>query len=149
VHVPDRSNPVEYGKYLVTIANCGDCHTQVVEGTPVAGMEFAGGQTTKTPLGTIISANITPHKETGIGSWTKEQFIQRFKSMDPAKNIPVAVKPGEFNTLMPWTLFSGITEEDLGSIYDYLMTLKPVYNPVTKFIPPKIIDEKALAKLIK
>jgi hypothetical protein len=135
--VPDRTNSVEYGKYLVTIASCGDCHTKAIEGKPVAGMEFAGGQSTITPLGTITSANITPHKETGIGAWTKEQFIQRFKSMDPAVNKPVFVKPGEFNTIMPWTLYSGMTEEDLGAIYDYLQSIKPVYNNVTRFIPPK------------
>jgi hypothetical protein len=35
---------------------------------------------------------------------------------------------------MPWILFSGMTEEDLGAIYDYLRTLPPVQNQVEKFV---------------
>jgi hypothetical protein len=31
------------------------------------------------PFGTVRSANITPDMETGIGGWSKEVFIARFK----------------------------------------------------------------------
>ncbi|MFO7447349.1 MAG: c-type cytochrome [Ignavibacteriaceae bacterium] len=138
---PDRSNTAAYGKYLVTIAACTDCHTQTNEGEPVQGMEFAGGVVMELPFGTLTSANLTPHNETGIGSWTKEQFINRFKSFDPDSGGYLSVKAGEFNTIMPWSLYAGMTKEDLGAIYDYLKTLKPVRNNVVKFTPPK----KALA----
>lgn len=134
----DKSNTVLYGKYLVTIASCGDCHTQSVEGEPVAGMEFAGGTEMKLPGGTLRSANITPDMETGIGKWTKEMFINKFKSFasDSARNIPADITK-EFNSIMPWVLYSGITEEDLGAIYDYLRTLTPVENKVEKFTPAR------------
>ena len=39
----------------------------------------------------------------------------------------------EFNTPMPWLMYAGMTDEDLGSIYAYLKTVKPVKNQVEKF----------------
>ncbi len=132
---PNKNNPVEYGKYLVTIAGCADCHTQMVKGEPVAGKEFAGGFEFHLPNGTIRSANITPDENTGIGSWTKDQFIQQFKGFDPDSNQIASVSPKDFNTVMPWCLFGGMTREDLGAIYEYLRTIKPVSNTVVKFTP--------------
>jgi hypothetical protein len=41
-------------------------------------------------------------------------------------------RPGT-NTIMPWLAFSRMTDEDLGAIYDYLKTLKPVENKVNRF----------------
>jgi cytochrome c553 len=134
---PEKSDMKAYGKYLVTIASCNDCHTQSKDGEPIAGLELAGGATINLPFGTIRSANLTPDVETGLGAWTKEQFIQRFKSManDEIKNMEVP-KDG-FNTIMPWTMYGGMSEEDLGAIYEYLHSLKPVKNMVIKFTPAK------------
>ena len=134
---PEKSDMKAYGKYLVTIASCNDCHTKAEDGKPVAGFELAGGSEINLPFGIIRSANLTPDVETGLGSWTKEQFIQRFKSMatDEVKNMEV--QPGSFNTIMPWTMYGGMTEEDLGAIYEYLHSLKPVKNMVVKFTPAK------------
>ena len=132
---PDKTNTVSFGKYLVTIASCGDCHTQMEKGKPIVGKEFAGGFPFQFPGGVVRSANITPDKINGIGSWSKEDFVNRFKSMDPEKYPPSEVSPEEFNTPMPWTMFAGMSNEDLGAIYDYLQTLKPVSNVVVKFTP--------------
>lgn len=135
----DKSNSIEYGKYLTTIASCAECHTQSVEGQPVEGMHYAGGQEFDLgPMGIVRTANLTPHAETGIGNWTKEQFINRFKESLPDSNSSfIPVKAGEFNSIMPWIMYAGMSEQDLGAIYDYLRTLKPVYNKVEKFTPPK------------
>jgi len=131
----DRNNPVEYGKYLVQVAGCFDCHTPQEKGKPIMEKNFAGGMEFYTPDFTLRSANITPDVASGIGSWTKEMFIQKFKSFesDSAKNVSVG--PKSFNTAMAWTMYAGMTTEDLGMIYDYLRTLKPVYNVVNKFSP--------------
>jgi len=134
---PDKSDPAAYGKYLTTLASCNECHTPSVKGEPVQGMLFAGGMMFNMPAGIVKSANLTPDKETGIGYWTKESFIQRFKIVDSdsAKNIPVTMD--QFNTPMPWLQYSGMTEEDLGAIYEYLRTQNPVTNLVVKFTPEK------------
>lgn len=81
VKAPEKSDIKAYGKYLVTMASCNHCHTPTKDGEPIAGMEFAGGDEIKLPFGSIRGANLTPDVETGLGGWTKEQFIQRFKSM--------------------------------------------------------------------
>jgi hypothetical protein len=134
---PPKSDKISYGKYVLTIASCRDCHSPSVEGEPVPGMDLAGGTEMKLPWGTIRPANLTPDKETGIGSWTKEDFINRFKyyDTDSTRNIPV--KMTDFNSIMPWTLYAGMNEEDLGAIYDYLQTVKPVKNRVLKWSPPR------------
>lgn len=132
---PDKNNPAEYGKYLVTVAACFDCHTTMVKGEYQLDKAFAGGNEIHLPGGIVRTANITPDKATGIGSWTKDQFIQRFKIMDPDSNTIPSVGMKDFNSPMPWTMYAGMSREDLGAVYDYLKTIKPIVNPVVKFSP--------------
>ncbi len=131
----DKSDSVAYGEYLTTIASCGECHTQLDKGEPVKGMEFAGGMPFGLPAGTVRSANVTPDDETGIGKWTKEQFVDHFKSFSSDSSHNISVGPKEFNTIMPLTVLAGMTEEDLGAIYSYLRTLPPVHDQVVRFSP--------------
>ncbi|MBI2059860.1 MAG: cytochrome c [Nitrospirae bacterium] len=132
---PDAKESVALGRYLVNIAACSDCHTPTKKGTPIAGKEFAGGGEFVLPWGRVRPTNITPDPETGIGQWSRERFIGRFKEFDPSNGRVIAVKDGEFNTIMPWSEYSGMTEADLGAIYDYLKTLKPISNTVVLFTP--------------
>ena len=130
---PDTSNMLGYGKYLVEIASCISCHTQMIKGQPVKGMEFAGGFEFHMSGGIVRSANITPDSATGIGSWSEAMFINYIKSFasDSMKNI--AMKPNQFNTPMPLTQFAGMTDHDLAAIYTYLRTVKPIHNSVVWF----------------
>jgi len=132
----DASDSITYGKYLVTIASCSDCHTQSNQGKPLPGMEFAGGMEFQLPSGIVRSANITPDEETGIGSWDKDNFLDRFAYFrdEDAQNVPVDMNK-DFNTPMPWLMYSRMTEKDLGAIYDFLRTVKPVKNTVESFTP--------------
>ncbi|NWF88115.1 MAG: c-type cytochrome [Ignavibacteriaceae bacterium] len=133
----DKNNPIEFGKYLVTIAGCKDCHSKTEKGEIIEGMEFAGGEEFPILGGTARSANITPENETGIGNWTKEFFIKRFKDYTDSSKIH-SVAENEFNTPMPWLMYAGMTEEDLSAIYDYLKTVKPVRNQVERFTPKNV-----------
>lgn len=136
----DKNNPTEFGRYLVTIAGCKDCHSKTDKGAPIKGMEFAGGEEFPFPSGTVRSVNITPENETGIGQWTRETFIKRFKDFtDSTKVYPVGIN--DFNTPMPWTMYAGMTEEDLSSIYDYLRTVKPVKNLVERFTKTSVAQK--------
>ncbi|HEY5919236.1 MAG TPA: cytochrome C, partial [Chryseolinea sp.] len=97
---------------------------------------FGGGREFGFPDGSrVSSANITPDKETGIGNWTREQFVARFKMYTDSSYVLPSVGPGEFNTIMPWTMYAGMTEEDLSAIFAYLQTVAPISNQVTKFSP--------------
>ncbi len=99
----------------------------------ITGTEYAGGSEFKQPNGVVRTANITPDMETGIGSRNKEAFIRRFKIYTDPAFKPVKLNPGDLNTPMPWFMYSAMTEKDLGAIYDYLRTVKPVKNKVIKF----------------
>lgn len=137
----DKNDSIKYGKYLVSIGGCSDCHTPMKEGKPIKGMDFAGGQEFLFPGGIVRSANISPDDETGIGKMTKDQFIKRFKTLDNAESKNITVKMKDFNTPMPWLMFAGMTEEDLGLIYDYLRTIPPKHNAVVKFSKKKEITK--------
>lgn len=130
--MPAKSDQVAYGKYLVNAASCNDCHTKQEKGKFV-GEPFAGGFEFKFPDGSIVSSmNITPDP-TGIGSWDKATFISRFKMYADSGYVPQKIKAGEFQTVMPWTMYAGMTTEDLEAIFAYLKTLKPAQNTVERF----------------
>lgn len=130
---PDTTDEAKYGKYLITAASCVDCHSKSDKGALIPGTEFGGGGEFKLPGGIVRSANITPDMSTGIGAMTKEQFISRFKLYSDSAYQSPKTAPTDFNTPMPWLMYSKMSERDLGAIYAYLRTLKPISNKVVKF----------------
>lgn len=133
---PNTSDLIKHGEYMITAAACYDCHTPMKKGQFIEEMAFAGGMDFPLVSGGIVrSANLTPDKDTGIGKWTKDQFIQRFKSFADSNYVPAKVNKGDFNSYMPWQYYSHLKEHDLEAIYAYLMSLKPIKNEVVKFTP--------------
>ena len=131
---PSPSDQVAYGKYMTKAALCSDCHTPIDDrGTPLPGMDFAGGQEFLESGYRTRSANITPDASTGIGSWTEQQFIDKFKGFENPTNVTLAEHERAQNTPMPMTMYAGMERDDLAAIYAYLRTLKPVVNRVDKF----------------
>lgn len=134
--LPERSDKVAYGAYLVNAGGCNECHTRDKMGQIIKELEFSGGREFRMPDGSVArSSNITPDKKTGIGNWTEEMFISRFRAYADSAYVPPHVAPGEYNTLMPWTMYGKMTPEDLAAIYAYLMRVKPIENAVIKFVP--------------
>ncbi len=132
----NKTDSIKYGNYLLGIAGCGGCHTPANDkGELIAGMDLAGGRKFTTPWGLVQSANITPDPETGIGNWTKDEFIGRFKKYSSEQARDISVDPNSFNSVMPWTMYAGMTEEDLGAFYEYLKTVKPIKHLVVKYTP--------------
>ncbi len=137
VTVPEKSDKIKYGKYMITAAACMDCHTKQEKGKFV-GELYAGGFEFKLQDGSVVrSANLTPDKETGLGNWTSEQFINRFKKYTDSSYVNPKVAPGEFQSTMPWTMYSGMKNEDLQAIFAYIQSIPPVKNQVEKFTPSK------------
>jgi len=133
---PSPSDKVAYGQYLVRAASCADCHTQMDNrGQQLPGMAFAGGNQFRDPDNgyRVRSANITPDADTGIGTWTEEQFINKFKAFAAPDDHVLTDAERRQNTAMPWRMYAGMTREDLGAIYAYLWTLKPVTHRVDKW----------------
>lgn len=132
--IPSKSDTVAYGAYLFNAASCSECHSKQEKGKPIAGMELAGGFEFRMPTGGIArSANITQDRETGIGKWTEKDFVERFKAYADSSYVPNTVGKGNFNTTMPWTMYSKMNAEDLKAIFAYLKTVKPIKNNVVKF----------------
>ena len=132
--IPSTQDTLKYGAYLVNSAACKDCHTKQDKGEFVEGMDFAGGRDFNIPGGVLSSANITPDKETGIGNWTKDIFLARFKAYEDKHKLP-KLRKGDFQTIMPWSMYAAMKQEDLSAIFSYLKTIKPVKNQVNKFNP--------------
>ena len=130
---PAESDTLKYGAYLVQSAACKDCHTQNDKGSPLPGMDFAGGRPFQINGGVVRSSNITGDATTGLGKWTKEQFITRFAMYADSNYTPAAVKNKEFQTVMPWAMYGKLKKTDLAAMYAYLKTVKPVKNQVIKF----------------
>jgi mono/diheme cytochrome c family protein len=137
--VPPRTDRIAYGEYLTNAASCAECHTPMDgQGTPLPGMDFAGGFEFPLPGGGVVrSANITPDADTGIGTWSEQQFIDKFKAFDGAPIRSLTPAEQRENTTMPWLGYAGMTREDLGAMYSYLRTLKPVINRVPKHSFPR------------
>ncbi len=81
----------------------------------------------------VRSANITPDVDTGIGSWTEQQFVDKFKAFETPSDAVLSENERRQNTVMPTTAYAGMTREDLAAIYAFLRTLAPVGNRVTRF----------------
>ena len=136
VALPKPTDP-EYGAYLINAAACRECHTKMEKGKAV-GEPFAGGFEFQFPNGAVArSANITPDTLTGIGAWDRATFIRKFRQFTDSSYVPAAVdwRTGDIQTVMPWTMYGGMSEQDLGAIYDHLRTLAPVRNKVQYWSP--------------
>lgn len=104
---------VARGSELAAIGDCASCHT-TAEGAPLA-----GGLPVPTPYGTIYSSNITPHRESGIGSWTEAAFTR-------AMHQGIDADGRHLYPAFPFDHFTHITEDDAKALYAYLMSRDPV-----------------------
>jgi len=105
------------GEYVAIAAGCSGCHTDVrKDATP-----YAGGRALKTPFGTFYGPNITPDKQTGIGSWTEADFIRAMRHgerPDGASYFPA----------FPYPSFTQIVDSDVRDLWAYLRTLPASSN---------------------
>ncbi|WP_221392482.1 c-type cytochrome [Dyadobacter sp. NIV53] len=131
--LPPVNDKMAYGKYLINATGCVECHSKTEKGTVVEGTEYGGGMEFGGPNGVVRSPNITMDKVTGIGNWTKDVFVKRFKDYADSGYVSPKLNPGDVNTPMPWAMYAGMKEADLGAIYDYLSSIKPIQNQVVRF----------------
>jgi mono/diheme cytochrome c family protein len=104
---------VKRGEYLAKAADCKVCHTAP------DGEDFAGGLAFRLPFGTLYSTNITADKDTGIGNYSDQDFldaVQRGVRKDGARLYPA----------MPYTSYTFMTDADVLAIKAYLLSLPAV-----------------------
>lgn len=151
---------VKYGEYLVTIMGCNDCHSpkkmgpngpEIIPELMLSGypadrpivefkdtliktgfaMFYPDLTAAAGPWGISFAANLTPD-ETGIGSWTEEQFKKaitqgKYKGLDGSRML---LPP------MPWVNYKDMTDEDVHAVFTYLQSIAPVDNIAPAPIPP-------------
>ena len=150
----DSSLLVSRGEYLVNAIGCADCHSpkrmgpagpEIIPELHLSGFQqnsvqpeadtlavkkgwvlFSPDLTSAVgPWGQSFAANITSDP-TGIGNWSEEQFLRamregKFKGLENSRTL---LPP------MPWPVYRNLTDEDIRSIYFFLMSTKPVKNVV-------------------
>ena len=109
---------IERGEYLARAGDCVSCHTAQ------GGAPFAGGLRLDTPFGYMLSPNITPDAETGIGRWSSADFYRALH--DGVNKLGQDMYP-----TMPYDFYTRATRQDIDALYAYMRTVKPVRNQVT------------------
>ena len=99
---------VKRGEYLARAGDCIACHTAP------GGKPMAGGLRIATPVGAIVSTNITPSRTAGIGAYTLEQFAKALR--DGVRADGVHLYPA-----MPYTSYVLVTDDDAKALYAYFM----------------------------
>ncbi len=110
-----KADAVKRGEYLARAADCLVCHTAP------GGRSYAGGLAFPLPFGVLYSTNITANKETGIGSYSDQEFldaVRRGVRKDGARLYPA----------MPFTSYTYLTDADALAIKAYLFSLPGVHE---------------------
>ena len=104
---------VRRGQYLSRVGDCLSCH--IVAG----GKPFAGGRGLNTPFGVVYSANITPDRKTGIGTWTADQFYR-------AMHDGIDDRGEHLYPAFPYRWFTRASRQDSDAIFAFLKTVPAV-----------------------
>lgn len=146
------------GEYLVTTSGCHDCHTPLKEGPNgpeldmarmlsghPAGVDLppppamagpwaiainATGTAWSGPWGISFTANLTPDEATGLGAWTRADFIATIRN---GRHLGAG---RELLPPMPFPMYKHMTDDDLGAIHAYLQSIPAVSNRVPPPVPP-------------
>ena len=116
VKAPAPRDKLAYGKYLVEIGHCMECHTPVNEkGELLVAKLGAGGQVIEGPWGKTVSRNLTP---TGLKDWTDAQIAKAIRSGVDRNGQP-------YRPPMAYEFYKNINDADIAAIIAYLRSLKP------------------------
>jgi hypothetical protein len=146
--------PAERGARIVQVGGCNHCHTpwtfdanlgmpvpdmkRMLSGHPADAPDPEGkpgkhdigliGPTFTSfamPFGVVYAPNLTPDKDTGLGTWTEKMFVDAIKNGKHMGGNGRSILPP-----MPWMDLAALPEDDLKSLYAYLRSLPAVHNPV-------------------
>jgi mono/diheme cytochrome c family protein len=107
------ADDIAIGRYQAVLGDCAGCH----------GKDLSGGVALETPFGRMMTPNITPDKETGIGNYSVQDFIL-------AMRRGVAPDGKRLYPAMPYTYYAHMGERNVTALWNYLQTVKPVKKSV-------------------
>ena len=129
IEMPDTNNAIQLGKYLAHNLDCFSCHSADFKSNDYLEPEksvgyFGGGNKPLDSEGKeIVTQNLTPDPETGIGRWSEERFV------DALKNGKMVDQPA---LRLPMVPFVYLTDKEAKAIYAYLQTIPPIVNKVPR-----------------
>jgi mono/diheme cytochrome c family protein len=104
---------VEQGRYQAVLGDCAGCH----------GRDLAGGVVLETPFGKLVTPNITPDRDTGIGDYSAADFRAAMKT-GFAKGKPLY-------PAMPYPAYARMPDAAVDALFAYLKSVRPVRHAVT------------------
>jgi mono/diheme cytochrome c family protein len=129
IAAPDPGDRVAHGRYLTANLGCFSCHSADFATVDDLHPEkskgyFGGGNAMLDENGqTMVTANITPDRETGIGAWTEDQFVRAVRAGFRPDNTPIRY---------PMQMYVELDEDEVRAIYAYLHTVPPIHNKVAR-----------------
>lgn len=100
------------GRYQAVLGDCAGCH----------GDDLSGGIALETRFGRLVTPNITPDRDTGIGSYSAADFRDAMKTG--------IVQGKALYPAMPYTAYARMPDKDVDALFAYLKTVKPVRHAV-------------------
>jgi mono/diheme cytochrome c family protein len=94
------------------LGDCAACHKA----------DFAGGYKIDTPFGSLLTSNITPDTQTGIGAMTERDFFNAVRQGIGSHGL--------LYPAMPYTAYTKLNDRDMHDLWSYLSTIAPVNKPI-------------------
>jgi hypothetical protein len=117
INAPQAETPA-YGRYLVDILGCRDCHGAQLQG------KVENGQPGPPP-----GPNLTQI----VPQWTEEEFMALFNTgtLPGGGQVPIfTLKSGFSEPRMPWQMVrAATTDDELRAMFSYLHALPPLESP--------------------
>ncbi len=160
-HAATVNDPVERGRYLVTLGACHDCHTpklMTAEGPVLDSTRLLSGHPAGDPVGAVPAGVIMPAGEWGaitngqLTAWAGPWGTSFSANLTPDQTGLAGWTPEVFiETIrkgkhagvgrsllppMPWQMYMHMTDQDLRSVFADLQSLPPIPNRVPAPIPP-------------
>ncbi|MDO9526594.1 MAG: cytochrome c [Gemmobacter sp.] len=102
---------VERGEYVARAAGCMSCHQE----------DLSGGYQVETPMGTIVSSNISPSDQYGIGGYSRDDLERVLRrGVAPNRRLYPA---------MPYFSYRGMTDPDIDALHAWLQDQVPIDQP--------------------
>ena len=133
IRAPETTDRAAYGRYLVYSLDCYSCHSADFKSVnimnpPLSEGFLAGGNALLTQDGKgILSANLTPDPETGIGRMSEAEFV---------RTLRYGIRPNGAPLSSPMSPMPELDDRDLSAIYAYLRTVPAIKHAVQRPPPP-------------
>lgn len=140
---PPPGDAVALGRYLVWNLDCWTCHSpdfstvRPLDPPSTPGF-LSGGNPMENVTGErIVTTNLTPDVETGIGGWSEADFVRAVRE---------GVRPDSTAVRAPMSTYSQLTVDEVGAIFAYLRTVPAIRHQVTRSPSAVVTPETAAGK---